>query len=90
MVREFIEISGCASIDALMAQLESVKSSIPPGASQEQIRLRGDDDFGRHILVTYLRPETPEELAAAKRAQEFVSSWCNAGENIVQLRSHRT
>lgn len=89
MVREFFEISGCSSIDALIAQLASVKAAIPPGASAEQVRLRGDDDFGRHILVTYLRPETPLEVAAAARAQEFVTSWCMRDDRVVQLSSRR-
>lgn len=88
MVREFVEISGFSSIDALIAQLDQVRNSIPRGSSTEQVRLRGDDNFGRHILVTYLRPETPEEVEASRRAQQFVTPWCSKG-SVVELRSRR-
>ena len=75
MVREYIEIGACESVEALIRRLDEVKRSMPPGAGPEQVQLRGDDNFGRHILVTYLRPERSEELDAARRAGEFAASW---------------
>ena len=75
MVREYVEISGCDTIEAVIAGLEAVKKQMPPGCSEAQVRLRGDDVFGRHILVTYSRPETEAELETTRRAQEFASSW---------------
>ena len=75
MVREYVEIAECSSIEGLIATLEAVKEQIPAGCSEAQVRLRGDDVFGRHILITYSRRETPEELAVERRAQEFVTSW---------------
>lgn len=78
MVREYVEITECSSIEAIIASLEAVKTRMPPGCSEAQVRLRGDDIFGRHILVTYSRPETPEELAIEKRACEFVKCWSEA------------
>ena len=53
MVREYVQVSGCGSIEALIAALEAVKSQVPPGSSDAEVRLRGDDVFGRHIRVTY-------------------------------------
>lgn len=88
MVREFVEISGCSTIGALIAQLDQVRRSIPPGSSEEQVRLRGDDDFGRHILVTYSRPETREEIEAARRAEQFETTWCSR-KSVVELRTRR-
>lgn len=75
MVREFVEIAGDNSIAGLIARLESIKAAIPDGAGEEQVRVRGDDVFGYHILVTYLRPETPEEIESGLRAMRFASAW---------------
>lgn len=75
MVREYIEIQAGDSLEALIERLNEVKQSIPPDARPEQVSLRGDDVFGRHILVTYLRPERPDELAAPIRAREFADAW---------------
>ncbi len=71
MIREYVEIGGCGSIEQLMSRLAEVKRSMPPGAGPEQVQLRGDDNFGRHILVTYLRPERPDELDLLSRASEY-------------------
>lgn len=75
MVREYVEIQAADSLEALIERLAEAKQSIPPDAKPEQVSLRGDDNFGRHILVTYLRPERPDELAAAVRAKEFADAW---------------
>ena len=78
MVREYVEIAECSSIEAIIASLEAVKRDMPPGSSEPQVRLRGDDVFGRHILVTYSHRETPEEIETERRAQAFVRSWSEA------------
>lgn len=75
MVREFVEIAGHTSIEDLIARLASVKAAMPAGSGEEQVRVRGDDTFGHHILVTYLRPETEEEIASGLRAMRFASAW---------------
>lgn len=75
MVREYIEIQPPHSLETLIERLAEVKRSIPTDARPEQVSLRGDDVFGRHILVTYLRPERPDELAAPIRAREFADAW---------------
>jgi hypothetical protein len=75
MVREFFEIAGHNSIEQLIARLELVKAAIPAGSGEEQVRVRGDETFGHHILVTYLRPETHEEKESAVRALRFSSAW---------------
>lgn len=86
MVREYVEIAECGSIDLLLERLEAVKRSMPAGASPERVELRGDDNFGRHILVTYLRPETPEEIALERRACAFAAC-AAASDRVVQLRA---
>ncbi len=75
MVREFVEVADNTSIEDLIARLAAIKASMPPGAGEEQVRVRGDDNFGHHILVTYLRPETPEEIESSIRAVRFASAW---------------
>ncbi len=80
MVKEYVEVSGRGSLQAIIARLEAVKNALPPGCSDADVRLRGDDVFGRHILVSYSRPETEEELQAHKQAQAFVRSWFQGQE----------
>lgn len=75
MVREYIEIQAPDSLETLIERLAEVKRSIPADSRPEQVSLRGDDVFGRHILVTYLRPERADELAAPIRAREFADAW---------------
>ncbi|MDP9415078.1 MAG: hypothetical protein M3Q08_13555 [Pseudomonadota bacterium] len=78
MIREYVEISGSGSLDAIIARLEAVKAELPPGCSEAEVRLRGDDVFGRHILITYRRLETAAEIEANRRAQTFARSWLSA------------
>ncbi len=85
MVREYIEIQAADSLQALIERLAEVKQSIPPDARPEQVSLRGDDVFGRHILVTYLRPERPDELAAPARALEFADAWRRSSDAGTRL-----
>lgn len=75
MVREFVELPGNTSIEDLMVRLCAIKAQMPPGAGDEQVRVRGDEFFGHHLQVTYVRPETPEEIEAGLRAMRFVSAW---------------
>ncbi len=75
MVREFVELNGNTSIEDLIARLSAIKAEMPSDAGEELVRVRGDDVFGHHILVTYLRPETPEEVESGLRAMRFASAW---------------
>lgn len=77
MVREYIEISEPKSIAALIQRLEQVRDTIPSGSGPEQVRLRGDDVFGRHILITYLRPESADEHAFAARVALASPKWAS-------------
>ena len=81
MVREYVEVSGCGSLEAMIARLEAVKSTLPSGCTEAEVRLRGDDIFGRHILVTYARPETEAEIEAGRRAEAFARSWFQAPQD---------
>jgi hypothetical protein len=87
MIREYVEIGSCASIEQLMSMLAEVKRSMPPGAGPEQVQLRGDDNFGRHILVTYMRPERPDELDLLSRAGACAASWGDPQSSVVYLKA---
>lgn len=66
LVRDYIQIPETASLDALIAALEAARASLPDGAEPE-VRLRGDDHFGRHIAIAFKRPLTETEAAAEAR-----------------------
>ena len=68
-VKEFIEVEDHASLDALIAKLIEVRDGLP-AESEAELRLRGDDVFGRKISISYLRPQTPEEVECDARCDE--------------------
>ena len=65
-VKEFIEIDEHSSLDALIARLTEVRESLPPEAEAE-LRLRGDDVFGRKLSISFFRDQTAEEAKVEKR-----------------------
>jgi len=66
LVKDFIEIRDVASLDALIDSLMAARESLPEGA-QAEVRLRGDDVFGRQISISYFRPQTAEEAECDAR-----------------------
>ncbi len=60
-VREYIEIADHISLDDAIDALNAIRRSLPEGAIAE-LRMRGDDVFGRHLSVCYLRPKGMDEL----------------------------
>ena len=61
-VKDFIEISEHTSLDDLIRFLQAVRDGLPNHAEPE-LRIRGDDIFGRRLTIRYLRDLTPEEAA---------------------------
>ena len=75
-VKEFVEIEDHHSIDDLIARLIEVRDALPTD-SEAELRLKGDDVFGRKISISYLRDQTADEAecetryaAAYKEARE--------------------
>jgi hypothetical protein len=75
-VKEFIEIEDHASLEALIDKLNELRAVLPAD-SQPELRLRGDDVFGRKLCISYFREQTSEEAecearysAAGKEAKE--------------------
>ena len=50
-VKDFIEISEYTSLDKLIEYLIAIRDNLPPDAEPE-LRLRGDDFFGRRLTIT--------------------------------------
>jgi hypothetical protein len=68
-VKDFIEVKDCTSLDALIERLAEVRANLPAAADPE-VRMRGDDIFGRHICVSFYRPQTAEEAECDARYAE--------------------
>lgn len=68
-VKEFVDFADHVSIDELIEQLSELRDRLPDGADAE-LRLRGDEVFGRRITITYFRPQTDEEAECERRYAE--------------------
>ena len=66
MIKDYVEISDHASLDSLIDQLTELRDSLPREAAAE-LKVRGDDVFGRHLCIGFLRPLTEEEAACEGR-----------------------
>ncbi len=72
-VKEYIDIRDHASLDDLICRLVEVRNSIPDDAEPE-LRLRGDDIFGRKLSISYLRGLTEEEAQCEARYADAASA----------------
>jgi hypothetical protein len=72
-VKEFVDIRDHSSLDALIEKLAELRASLPEHAEAE-LRLRGDDVFGRRITITYFRDQTGEEAELERRYAEEESA----------------
>ena len=59
-VKDFIEISDHTSLDRLITTLVAIRDSLPADAEPE-LKMRGDDVFGRRFSISYFRELTPKE-----------------------------
>ena len=60
-VKDFIDISEFTSLDDLIRYLNTIRENLPDGHEAE-LKIRGDDGFGRRLTITYFREQTPEEV----------------------------
>jgi len=61
-VKDFIEISDYTSLEQLIGYLQTIRDNLPEGHEAE-LKIRGDDVFGRRLTITYFREQTPDEAA---------------------------
>lgn len=59
-IKEFVEIADHVSLDELIHNLCELRDQLPDDCDAE-LRLRGDEIFGRRITISYFRPQTTEE-----------------------------
>ena len=65
-VKDFIEISEYTSLDDLIRFLETIRDSLP-GDCEPELKMRGDEVFGRRLTISFLRELTAEEAALEER-----------------------
>jgi hypothetical protein len=80
-VKDFIDISEYTSLDDLIRYLETIRDNLP-SEHEAELKIRGDDVFGRRLTITYFREQTPDEA-------ELEAKYLEPGEEdptIEQLR----
>jgi hypothetical protein len=82
-IKDFVEIKDHRSLDQLIERLLEVRASLPEGAEAE-IRMRGDDVFGRHLSISFSRPQTDEEAACDARYAEAYEQSLKAKEEAAE------
>ena len=65
-VKDFIEISEYTSLDDLIRFLETIRDTLPDNCEPE-LKMRGDEVFGRRLTITFLRDLTDEEASLEAR-----------------------
>ena len=65
-VKEFVDIGEHSSLDELIGKLVAVRDGLGDEAEAE-LRLRGDEVFGRKITISYFRDQTQEEAELEQR-----------------------
>lgn len=69
LVKDFIEVKGHTSLNGLIEDLIAIRDGLPADAGAE-VRMRGDDVFGRRLSISYMRPQTAEEAECDARYAE--------------------
>ena len=80
-VKDFIDISEYTSLDDLIRYLETIRDNLP-AEHQAELKIRGDDIFGRRLTISYFREQTPEEVEIDSK----YSAGDAEGANIEELR----
>ena len=68
-VKEFIDIQDHTSLDTLIEKLTEIRDNLPEEAEAE-VKMKGDDIFGRLLCISYFRPQTAEEAECDARYAE--------------------
>jgi DNA repair ATPase RecN len=65
-IKEFVDIGEHVSLNELIERLVELRQLLPEG-SEAELKLRGDDVFGRKITIAYMRELTDEEAEMDRR-----------------------
>lgn len=68
-VKEFVEISDHTALDMLIKTLVAIRDTLPVDGEPE-MKLRGDDIFGRRLSISYFRELSEEEIELEARYAE--------------------
>src|SRR3954465_12471219 len=68
-IKDFIDISEYTSLDDLIRYLETIRDNLPP-EHQAELKIRGDEIFGRRLTITYFREQTPDEAELETKYSE--------------------
>jgi hypothetical protein len=60
-VKDYIDISEYTSLDDLIRYLETIRDNLPQD-HQAELKIRGDEVFGRRLTITYFREQTADEV----------------------------
>ena len=66
-VRDFVVVEDRIPLDQMIERLASVRDQLPEGVKDVEVRTSGDDVFGRTLSISFMRPQTPEEVARDAR-----------------------
>jgi hypothetical protein len=66
LIKDYVEVGDHQSLDQLIAQLSAIRSRLPEGCGAE-VRMRGNDIYGRHLCVVFDRSLTAEEADCEAR-----------------------
>jgi hypothetical protein len=80
-VKDFIDISEYTSLEDLIRYLETIRDNLPED-HQAELKIRGDETFGRRLTIMYFREQTPEEIELESK----YSAGDKAGATIEDLR----
>lgn len=65
-IKDYVDINDHVSLNDLIERLTELQMSLPEDCEAE-LRLRGDEVFGRRLSIAYFRPLTAEEEACEAR-----------------------
>ena len=80
-VKDFIDISEYTSLEDLIRYLETIRDNLPD-EHQAELKIRGDEVFGRRLTITYFREQTPQEV-------ELESKYAGGDEDGVTIDALR-
>ena len=84
-VKDFIDISEYTSLEDLIRYLETIRDNLPED-HQAELKIRGDEIFGRRLTITYFREQTAEEVELESKYSDGDSDGDRAGATIEELR----
>ena len=80
-VKDFIDISEYTSLEDLIRYLQTIRDNLP-AEHQAELKIRGEEVFGRRLTITYFREQTPDEVELESKYEAGQED----GEGIEDLR----